>query len=96
MAILKPTLGYPTQQEAILALYGQGLHPHDIAAQCKCSTNVVFKVIRDQPRTSKAHKAAKIDRAPEGRVWAADEGERRLAFHRRAVAGARAALEGKP
>lgn len=74
------------RRDRVLDLGTRGVHPRMIATECGLTTNYVRNVLR-----SHAVDFAKLSSGMEvDRVWSVGEDQRRLAFQRRAAAGARA------
>lgn len=92
-----PTLGYPTQRAAVIALYEQRVEPKAIAERTGATINSVHRAIHDYRVSSGRYiapirESPKADRIPAmGNIWELDDYQRGLAFARRAAAGARAA-----
>lgn len=91
-----PTLGYPSQSEAIIALHGAGVGPESIAATIGASINSVHRAlsvyrkrngIATEPRRQRSYAPAVNHCDP---IWELDEDERRDAIRRRAATAARA------
>ena len=92
-----PTLGYPSQKDAIIALYEQRVEPRAIAAQTGAAVNSVHRAIHDY-RTATGRLIAPQRDMPAAaplppEPWSDDPHERRLAAYRRAVEGARRTRE---
>jgi len=91
-----PTLGYPSQKAAVIALYEQRVEPKAIALQTGASQNSVHRAIHDYRVATGRHVAPirltqKAERTPAASsVWEMDDYRRAQAFARRAAAGARA------
>lgn len=94
-----PTLGYPSKNAAIIALYEDHVLPRTIAERANTSVNVVHRAIHDYRAKTGRHVVPLRpdlppveDHRPQGsNVWARDEDDRRRIFHRRAVKAARQA-----
>lgn len=91
----KPTAGYATQKEAILALHVTGLGALQIAQRLGCSRDTVHVAVAWY-RKRTGHVVLSDDRAPswqeEEALWDGDDDDRRRAIALRAQHGARAAL----
>lgn len=92
-----PTLGYPSQKQAVIALYEQRVEPRAIAERTGATVNSVHRAIHDY-RVKSGRYVSPIRRKPKadplpsmGNVWDRDDNQRRIAFALRAAAGARAA-----
>lgn len=90
-----PTLGYPSQRAAVIALYEHRVEPKGIAARTGATINSVHRAIHDYRVSSGRYIAPirehpKAERLPAiGNIWELDEYQRGLAFARRAAVGAR-------
>lgn len=89
-----PTLGFPTQKDAVIALYEQGHAPSLIAHEIGASRNSVTRAIHDYrvktgrmiPATQKMPQQPALLPEPRYEDW-------RMRNYRKAVSGARMALE---
>lgn len=93
-----PTLGYPSQKDAVVSLYEQRVEPRQIAKRTGINPNSVHRYIH-QYRVATGRYVVpdritpKAEPIPlDGFVWGMDEDDRRMAVYRRAVTGARRAL----
>lgn len=92
-----PTLGYPNQAAAIVALYERRVEPKRIAELTGAAINSVHRAIRKH-RLKTGRVIEPVRNLPKSEVlapdtWQDDEDIRRADFHRRAVLGARSTLE---
>lgn len=93
-----PTLGYPSQKDAIIALYDEGNDPLDIAETVGTSINSVHRVLsqlrkrRGLSVVPKRRKPARMTLAVE--AWPKTAHDWRMLNYRRSVSAAREALEG--
>ena len=93
-----PTLGYPTQKAAVLALFKAGMDPNEIAEAVNTSINAVQRTLSDYRRANgiptPPKKKPTPNAAPGGpadAVWDMEEDKRRDEFARRAARAAREA-----
>lgn len=92
-----PTLGFPTQKDAIIALYEDRVEPRVIADKTGAPINSVHRALREY-RADTGRIIAPIRTLPHAKSlprepWHDDEQRRRIAAHKRAVMGARKTLE---
>ena len=91
-----PTLGFPTQHAAIVALYEQGIAPSIIAARIGTTINAVTRSIhRHQQRTGLIVPVKEpVAKGRKGRRFQhVNRNDWRMLNYVRSVQGARAALE---
>lgn len=91
-----PTLGYPSQKAAIIALYEERVEPKAIADMVICTINVVHRSIHDY-RAKTGRIIAPIRGLPRAipiqkEAWPDSSYQRAVEAHRRAVEGARRTL----
>ena len=91
---VKPTAGYATQRQAIVALHVDGLGSLEISRRLGCTREAVHASVAWY-RKKTGHIIVYSERAPspqEEALWDGDENDRRLAFAIRQRHGAREAL----
>jgi hypothetical protein len=93
-----PTLGYPNQKAAIIALFELGNDPYEIAVAIGCAINSVQRALSEYrrrngiptpPRKSQSEYEVKNERHDS--VWDMPDDARREEFARRAARAAREA-----
>lgn len=92
-----PTLGYPSQKDAVIALYEERVEPKAIAELTGASINSVHRALHDY-RAATGRIIEPVRDLPKAEPlpsepWSDDAHERRMAAHRRAVEGARRTRE---
>lgn len=93
-----PTLGYPSQKAAVIALFLDGVEPNDIAEAVGAPINAVQRSLseyrRDNSLPTPPRKKPSSNMKPWGQpddIWNMNEDDRREEFARRAARGAREA-----
>ncbi|MEO9297584.1 hypothetical protein [Devosia alba] len=98
----KACMGYPSQNEAVIALYEAANHPKLIAKRAGIPLNSVYRVICNYRRVSGRDIAPnpyqpkqEVEREPDHHspMWDMEEPRRRMAIIAKARSGARKTLE---
>lgn len=92
-----PTLGYPSQSDAVIALYDQGMEASGIAEAVGASINSVHRVLAKMRKARgiqvNRSKPRKSRQRSDVETWPATSHGWRVLNHQKSTSAARAALE---